>query len=211
MTGDPRQVLADEPMGGVQVTAVTLCILLCALDGFDVLSISFASPGIAVEWGINRAALGIVLSMELIGMALGSIIVGPLADQAGRRPPILVCLVVMSSGMYLASIASSVEMLSVARFYTGLGIGGMLATINAMAAEFANARHRNLAVSLMATGLPHRCYCWRFRCHNAVGRFRLAGSVRIRCNCHGRFYSSGMVSVARVDRISGGKAAQGCP
>ena len=154
MTEDPRQVLAQQPMGRVQVMAVTLCIALCALDGFDVLAISFASPGIAVEWGIDRAALGIVLSMELIGMALGSIVIGPLADRAGRRPPIFICLIIMSSGMYLASIASSVEMLSAARFYTGLGIGGMLATINAMAAEFANARHRNLAVSLMATGYP---------------------------------------------------------
>ena len=154
MAQDPRQILARERMGWFQVMAVTLCVLLNALDGFDVLSISFASPGIAAEWGINRAALGIVLSMELIGMALGSITIGPLADRAGRRPVILICLLVMSSGMYLASIADSVELLSAARFYTGIGIGGMLAAINAMAAEYANDRHRNLAITLMATGYP---------------------------------------------------------
>jgi hypothetical protein len=44
-----------------------------------VLSISFASPGIAQEWEIGRAAPGIVLSMELIGMAIGSILVGGVA------------------------------------------------------------------------------------------------------------------------------------
>lgn len=42
-----------------QVVAIGLCVLLNALDGFDVLAISFASPGIAGEWGIDRAALGI--------------------------------------------------------------------------------------------------------------------------------------------------------
>ena len=61
-------------MGRLQVVAVTLCILLLAVDGFDVLSISFAAPGIAAEWGIDRAALGLVLSMELIGMGIGALL-----------------------------------------------------------------------------------------------------------------------------------------
>jgi hypothetical protein len=59
-------------MSRLQVAVVGITIALNALDGFDVLSISFASPGIASEWGINQAALGIVLSMELIGMAVGN-------------------------------------------------------------------------------------------------------------------------------------------
>ena len=55
MPKDPRTMLAQEPMGRLQVVAVALCILLLAVDGFDVLSISFAAPGIASEWGIDRA------------------------------------------------------------------------------------------------------------------------------------------------------------
>jgi hypothetical protein len=51
-------------MSPMQVAVVGITIALNALDGFDILSISFASPGIAKEWGIDRAALGIVLSME---------------------------------------------------------------------------------------------------------------------------------------------------
>ncbi len=137
-----------------QAIAVGLCVLLVALDGFDVLAISFASPGIAKEWGIDRAALGIVLSMEIIGMALGSIVLGNVADRIGRRPTILGCLVVMTAGMFLATTARGVEPMSVFRFITGVGIGGMLAAINAVAAEFANNRRRNLAVTLMAAGYP---------------------------------------------------------
>ena len=51
-----------------QVIAIALCVMLNALDGFDILAISFTAPGISAEWGINRAALGLVLSMELIGI-----------------------------------------------------------------------------------------------------------------------------------------------
>ena len=137
-----------------QISAVTMCILLVSLDGFDVLSISFAAPGIANEWGINRAALGIVLSMELLGMGIGAFILGSLADRIGRRPTILLSLGMMSVGMYLAAIAPNVTFLSAVRLFTGLGIGGILASVNAMAAEFSNARSRDLAVSLMAAGYP---------------------------------------------------------
>jgi predicted MFS family arabinose efflux permease len=60
----------------------------------------------------------------------------------------------MAIGMWLATTAYDVTTLSAYRLFTGLGIGGMLAASNAMAAEFANARRRNLAVALMACGYP---------------------------------------------------------
>jgi benzoate transport len=154
MVNDPRPLLDQSPMHRFQIFAVFMCILLNALDGFDVLAISFASPGIASEWNIDRAALGIVLAMELIGMAIGSITLGNLADRLGRRPTILGCLVVMTVGMTASAFADSLNHLLIYRFLTGLGVGGMLASTNALVAEFANAKYRNLAVILMATGYP---------------------------------------------------------
>lgn len=153
-TNDPREILSAAPMSRMQIIAVSLCVALIALDGFDVLSISFAAPGIASDWGINRAALGVVLSMELVGMAVGSLLLGRLADAIGRRPTILACLGVMTAGMFLASTAPGVEVLSGYRFITGLGIGGILAASNAMTAEYSNAKRKNLCVTLMAAGYP---------------------------------------------------------
>jgi len=154
MTEDPRAIIAREPMHWRQILAVGIATALNALDGFDVLSISFASPGIASQWGVDRAALGIVLSMELIGMALGAFTLGTMADRLGRRPTVLICLVIMSSGMGVASFANGVVMLSALRLFTGIGIGGMLAATNAIAAECSNAKRRNLAVAIMAGGYP---------------------------------------------------------
>jgi|TARA_B110000908_G_C10222101_1_gene435916 benzoate transport len=154
MNNNPGKILNDSPMGIRQILVVGICVLLTALDGFDVLSISFASPGIAKDWGIDRAALGVVLSMELIGMALGSIFLGNMADRVGRRPIIIFCLLVMATGMFMAGSAQSVNNLLIHRFYTGLAIGGMLASTNAMVAEFSNSKRRNLSVILMAAGYP---------------------------------------------------------
>lgn len=141
-------------MSRIQVAVVAITVGLNALDGFDVLAISFASPGIAREWNIDRAALGFVLSMELIGMGLGSILLGGIADQFGRRRTLLGCLLVMTLGMVMATQATSVYQLSAWRVFTGLGIGGMLAAINAVAAEFSSSRRLGLNVSLMAIGYP---------------------------------------------------------
>lgn len=141
-------------MTGLQILVVVLAVGLNALDGFDILSISFASPGIAAEWGINRAELGIVLSMELIGMCVGSIFLGGLADKIGRRQTILGCLMVMTVGMFMVTTVKGLYDLSLWRVITGFGIGGMLAAINPMAAEFSNKKNRNIALSLVVIGYP---------------------------------------------------------
>src|SRR5262249_5291474 len=99
-------------------------------------------------------ALGIVLSMELIGMAIGSASIGGVADKIGRRRTILGCLVLMAFGMVMATTVHGVVDLSIWRVVTGLGIGGMLAAINAVAAEFSNTRRQHLSVSLMSIGYP---------------------------------------------------------
>ncbi len=153
-SADPRRIMAALAMTGRQMVAIILCVLLNALDGFDVLAISFASPGIAAEWHIDRAALGIVLSMELFGMAAGSVVLGQVADRIGRRATAMICLVVMALGMLSTTQVGSIQALALTRMITGLGIGGMLATTNALVAEYANDRWRATAVAIMAAGYP---------------------------------------------------------
>jgi benzoate transport len=153
-TTDPREIIDQSPMTTAQIVVVALTVLLNAMDGFDILSIAFASPGIMREWGINRAALGIVLSMELVGMAFGSVILGGVADKIGRRPTLMGCLVVMAAGMLGATTATSPLELSIWRVFTGLGIGGMLSATNAVVAEFSNKKNRSLSISLMVIGYP---------------------------------------------------------
>jgi benzoate transport len=141
-------------MSRLQIAVIAITVGLNALDGFDVLAISFASPGIARDWGVDLKTLGYTLSMELIGMGFGSILLGGVADWIGRRRTLLGCLAAMALGMIMAARANGLLDLSLWRVFTGFGIGGMLASINAVAAEFSNSRRRSLNVSLMAIGYP---------------------------------------------------------
>jgi len=151
---DPRVIIDDNPMSTRQWIVVVLMTLLNALDGFDVLASAFAAPGISAEWGIPRDELGVVLSAELIGMGVGSLFLGGMADQLGRKGTLLSCLAVMTIGMFMAAWTDSVAMLIVWRLLTGLGIGGMLATTNAVTAECTNRAVRSLALAIYVIGYP---------------------------------------------------------
>ncbi len=151
---DPQTSIDERPMTSMQIVIVLITVLLSAVDGFDVLAISVSGSGIMHEFGLDRAGLGLVLSMELIGMAAGSILLGGGADKVGRRQILLSCLVIMASGMFIVTYAQSVVTLSLCRIYTGFGIGGLLSSINAIVAEFSNKKHRGLCISFMVIGYP---------------------------------------------------------
>ena len=141
-------------MSGFLMRAVALTLLVAALDGYDTLSMSFAAPAITRDWQVGKAALGGVLSSGLVGMALGSLVLAPLADLLGRRRLVLLGIALMGLGSLLSASAADPPQLAGWRIVTGLGLGLCVAVINPLAAEFSNARRRPLAMSIMAVGFP---------------------------------------------------------
>ncbi|BAN50870.1 putative major facilitator superfamily transporter [Metapseudomonas resinovorans NBRC 106553] len=135
-----------------QWLAIGICIVLNMIDGFDVLVMAFTSASVSAEWGLGGAQVGLLLSSGLFGMAAGSLFIAPWADRFGRRPLILVCLLLSAAGMLLSALSQSPLQLALLRGLTGLGVGGILASSNVIAAEYASRRWRGLAVSLQSTG-----------------------------------------------------------
>lgn len=149
-----QSVINSRPMTRFQVTAVLLCVLLNMLDGFDVLVVAFAAPEIARAWSLSATQLGMLMSAGLLGMSGGSILVAPLADVWGRRAIVLLSLGLVTAGMLLSALARGLYDLAALRVLTGLGIGGMLASLTVITSEYASARRRNLCLSLYSTGYP---------------------------------------------------------
>jgi benzoate transport len=141
-------------MSRFQVVAVAICCGLNMLDGFDVLVVAFTAASISAEWKLAGAQLGILLSAGLLGMSIGSLLLAPFGDRFGRRPIILTCLCLMSIGMLLSAGAPDIRALAALRVVTGIGIGGMLAAMNVITAEYASDRWRSTAMSAQATGYP---------------------------------------------------------
>jgi len=145
---------AESPMSRLQVSVVALIVLLSALDGCDVLSVTFVAPVLGHVWGIGKAQLGVVLSSGLAGMAAGCFFLAPSADKVGRRPILIACLSIMAIGMLLCASASNVSSLAVFRFLTGIGMGALVAVVNPLAAEFTNNRCKPLSIGVMSVGYP---------------------------------------------------------
>ena len=148
------ELLRKGRMSFFQVRAVATCLLINALDGFDILVIAFVAPEIAQQWKLSPETVGLLLSAGLAGMTAGSLLLSPLADRYGRRPAILLSLVVTSLGMVASAFTDDLLQLIAARFITGLGIGTMLASLTTIVAEYSSDRRRPAAIGFSMAGYP---------------------------------------------------------
>lgn len=144
----------DKPMTRRQILAIALAIGIAVLDGYDVSSMSFVAPALSKEWEIDRAALGILLSSGLAGMAIGSLGLAPFADKFGRKPVTLCALGIVTLGAFACGLSDSMTQLAFARAFTGVGMGSLVSSLATLNAEFANAKNRAFAVASTAIGLP---------------------------------------------------------
>lgn len=149
---DLRKAIDTTAMSGYQWYIVALATFLNALDGYDVLALAFTANSVSAEFALNGSQLGLLLSAGLIGMALGSLILGPFADRMGRRKILIVSLIINLAGLALSATAGSAIELGLWRVLTGIGIGGILATVTVLTSEYSNNKNRGMAVSIYTAG-----------------------------------------------------------
>ncbi len=149
---DPRIALRQGPMTLFQVVVVVICTALNTVDGFDVLAMSFTAPLVQKEWSLDPATLGFLLSAGLAGMCLGSLFLSPVADLYGRRVVVILCITLVSIGMFASAFSDGVAALAIFRLLTGLGVGGLLSSGNTLLSEYAPDRWRDLSISAMVVG-----------------------------------------------------------
>ncbi|WP_080059505.1 MFS transporter [Spirosoma aerolatum] len=154
MDVSPKTLIDQQPITRLQYTTVLICFLMNMLDGMDVMVISYAAPAIAKSWKSSPEALGIVFSSGLFGMTFGALLLAPFADTLGRKTMILISAAIMGVSIYLTAESTSVLHLIGFRFVSGLGIGSMLASTAALAAEYTPDKTKDFWVSFAIGGYP---------------------------------------------------------
>lgn len=151
---DIRQRLLEQPMTNWQILAVAIGVMVNMMDGYDLLSISFAGSAIIREWGINDEQLGRLISVGLLGMACGAFGLSWISDIVGRRTGTMINLATMSTGMTIAAFSDAFGVLLAARFLTGLGIGAMTASIGSLVYELASKKRREMSLGFVTAAFP---------------------------------------------------------
>jgi AAHS family 4-hydroxybenzoate transporter-like MFS transporter len=129
------------------------CLLAMMADGFDLLNASIAGPALIKQWGIDRAALGPVFSASLVGFFVGAPFFGWFGDRFGRRLAIISSLLFIGVTTLACAFATDLHQLLWLRFFSGLGLGGVLPNVIALNAEFTPKRLRATMLVVMSMGI----------------------------------------------------------
>ncbi len=99
---------------------------LFAITAFDTLLLSFATPALISSYGYSRTEAGILGTSLMIGVGIGSIILGSFSDKVGRKPVIYASVLLFSASMGFMSLSQKIEFLAFLLFLSGVGLGGSL-------------------------------------------------------------------------------------
>ena len=122
-TIDIQAFINEHPFTRYQWMILALCFITVAMDGFDTAIIGFIASDLVQEWGVEKSALGPVMSAALIGMVFGALGSGPLADRYGRKLVLVAAVFLFGLFSLASAYSTNVEQLLALRFLTGLEIG----------------------------------------------------------------------------------------
>lgn len=128
------------------------CASIIVFDGYDLVIYGSVVPVLMQEWNLTAIQTGAIGSYTLIGMMVGALIFGPLADKIGRKKVIIICVTVFSTFTLLAGFSQGPTSFSVYRFLAGIGLGGVMPNVIALMTDYAPKFIRNTLVSMVFIG-----------------------------------------------------------
>lgn len=151
-TIDLNTVIDREKLSPLQWLVFTLGFLVFFCDGLDTGIIGFIAPALLDDWGISKPQLAPVLSAALVGMSIGAILSGPLADKFGRKKVITFTTLLFGAFTVLCGFATSTQELMIYRFITGVGLGAAMPNISTIVSEYMPAKRKAFLTGLAGCG-----------------------------------------------------------
>ena len=111
-------------------------------DAWDIALNGFLTPLVGLEFGLSDSARGYVATANLIGMALGAVVWGSIADRLGRKKAFSITLMIFALFSVLGAFSPNYEVFLAFRFIAGFGLGGCIPVDYAIVGEFSPKRIR---------------------------------------------------------------------
>jgi MFS transporter, AAHS family, 4-hydroxybenzoate transporter len=131
---------------------LVLAFLMMMADGYDFGTLTTAANAILKEWNISRTELGAVFSITFIGLLVGSLVYGWIADRFGRRTTIIFGVFNFGLPILLTIWATNLTELTILRFIGGVGMGGIVPIAYTLVSEYAPRRARSTVTVITNAG-----------------------------------------------------------
>lgn len=151
-TIDANTIIDRDKLSPLQWLVFILGFLVFFSDGLDTGIIGFIAPALLDDWGITKPQLAPVLSAALVGMSIGAILSGPMADRFGRKGVIVMTTLLFASFTILCGYATSTQELIIYRFITGLGLGAAMPNISTIVSEYMPLKRKAFLTGLAGCG-----------------------------------------------------------
>jgi MFS transporter, AAHS family, 4-hydroxybenzoate transporter len=149
-----EHALEHQRLGGLQIRVIVICTLIQMCDGYDVSSIGWAVPSLTHAWGIAPRAFAMAFLWSNVGVLVGALIAGPIGDRWGRKPLLMISILIFGVASLASAFSPSLGFLAATRFFTGLGIAGGFAGTTALTGDYVPARLRATMIMVTFTGAP---------------------------------------------------------
>jgi len=134
--------------------ALVFCFFTALCEGFDVQTAGIAAGGIRAEFSASALQLAWFFASSTIGLAIGAVVGGRGSDRVGRKPVLVWSLLLFGACSLLNAAAPGIASLTAARFLTGLGLGGAMPNMIALAAEVSAEHRRKTNVAIVFSAAP---------------------------------------------------------
>ena len=141
--------LEKMPVGSFHYKLLLVTGLGWLFDSMDTGLISFVLPVLAKEWGLPPDQMGWIGSVGLVGMALGAVISGTVADRIGRKKVFTITVLMYAIATGMCALAWNYEALLFFRFLVGFGLGGELPVAATLMSEYAPTKLRGRFIVLL--------------------------------------------------------------
>lgn len=141
--------LHNLPVGKFHYKLLILIGLGWLFDAMDTGMVSFVLATLGKEWNLTPSELGWIVSVGFIGMALGAVLSGRMADRIGRKNVFVATMVLYSIATGLCAFAWNLESLLFFRFWVGFGLGGQLPVAVSLVSEYAPPKVRGRFIVLL--------------------------------------------------------------
>jgi MFS transporter, putative metabolite:H+ symporter len=138
--------LEKIPMSAGVLLAISLASFFTY---YDFSNYAYISPMLKESWNVQDSEIALGASLTVLGYVIGAVLITIYADLYGRKPALVISVLLLAAGSILAASAQDMTQMVIFRLITGIGIGSEIAIVATYIGEISPKSKRGRYTSLI--------------------------------------------------------------